>query len=138
MDFVENVKDVISNAAQTVAEKSGEILEKSKVQYSIFDLNNDIKKLYTEIGRLAYQTFKTDDDNSDEIKMKCEIISAKLAKIEVLKNNPSSVGFKCPSCGRKTDGADNYCPSCGASMTVDVDVDIDVDGVNNSDNGGEE
>lgn len=124
MDFFENVKSVVSDTAQTVIKKSGELVEASKVQYAVFDLKNDVKKLYTELGKLTYLAVKQEEDNSDEIQLKCDILCEKLAKIEALKNNGTISEFKCPACGRKSDTAGSYCPSCGASMTVDADVEI--------------
>ena len=38
MDFLENVKSVVSDTAQTVIKKSGEFIETSKVQDAVFDL----------------------------------------------------------------------------------------------------
>ncbi len=127
MDFLENVKKVVTETAQTVAKKSGEVIESSKIQYAIFDLKNDIKKLYDELGRLTYFAVKHNEDNADEIQLKCDIIEEKLARIEALKNRTGEVTAKCPTCGRKSDADGKYCPTCGADMTVDVEIDIDAE-----------
>ena len=113
MDFFENVKSAVSGAAQTVVKKSEELYEASKTQYAIFELNNEIKKLYAEIGRLTYQTISEEADLAEEVKLKCNIITAKLAKINALKNNAEEAVLKCPICGRPADAEDRYCPSCG-------------------------
>ena len=123
MDFFENVKTAVSGAAQTVAKKSGELYEASKTQYAIFELNAEIKKLYAEIGRLTYQTISEEADLADEVKMKCDIITAKLAKINALKNNAEEAVLKCPICGRPADAGDRYCPSCGGNMSVEAETD---------------
>lgn len=125
MDFLENVKSVVSDGARAVAKKSGELVEASKIQYAIFDLNNDIKKLYSEIGKLTYEATILDEDCAEEIKMKCEIVEAKLAKIRNLKNKETGTSFKCPVCNRPTSGDNAYCPSCGSNMSVDAEVDIE-------------
>ncbi len=126
-EILANVKAVVSDTAQTVAKKSGELIDASKTKYAIFDLNNDIKKLYFEIGKLTYLSVEKDEDHTDSIKMKCEIISAKLARIEALKNNSGNGGFKCPFCGKPSDSTMSFCPSCGADMTVDVECEVDED-----------
>lgn len=125
MDFYENVKNVVSDTAQKVAKKTGELYDASKIQYTIFELNNDIKKLYSEIGKLTYKTVIYGTDYKEEIKMKCDIITAKLAKINSLKNNAGEDTFKCPICGRPADIEDSYCPSCGGNMTVNADTDCE-------------
>ena len=124
-EILESVKKAAVGTAQTVAKKSGEIWDASKTKYAIFDLSNDIKKLYSEIGKLTYLSVEKDEDHTDSIKMKCEIISAKLARIEVLKNNSEDSGFKCPVCGKPSDSTMSFCPSCGADMTVDVEGEVE-------------
>ena len=42
--FLENVMSAVGSAAQTVVKKSGEVVEYSKLKYSMFDLSNSIKK----------------------------------------------------------------------------------------------
>ncbi len=124
MNFLENVKEVVADTAQTVAKKSGELVDKTKTSYAIYDLNNDIKKLYNEIGRLTYLSIEEEEDHTDSIKMKCDIIKSKLARIETLKTQTNFGGFKCPVCGKPSDSSADFCPSCGANMTVDVECDV--------------
>ena len=124
MEFLENVKSVVTDVTQKVVKKSGELIDASKVKYAIFDLNNDIKKLYSEIGRLAYLSVEEEEDHNDSIKMKCEIIKAKLARIEMLNNSLGDTSFKCPACGKPADSSSNFCPSCGIDMTVDVEGEV--------------
>lgn len=124
MDFLENVKNVVTDAAQKVAKKSGEIIEASKVKYTIFELKGDIKKLYEEIGKLTYQTIEADGEYAEDIKLKCNIITAKLAKIEYLKTT-GETGVKCPSCGRNAGFDDENCPSCGADMAEEAVVEFE-------------
>lgn len=124
MEFFENVKNVVSEATQTVVKKSGEFIDASKTKYAIFDLKNDINKLYAEIGRLTYMSVEEGEDHSDSVKMKCEIIKSKLARIDVLNNNSDRSDFKCPFCGKPSDNTMSFCPSCGADMTVDVECEV--------------
>ena len=124
-EILANVKNVVNDTAQTVAKKSGEIWDASKTKYAIFDLNNDIKKLYFEIGKLTYLSVEKEEDHTDSIRMKCEIVSAKLARIEALKNNGGKGDFKCPVCGKPSDSTMSFCPSCGADMTVDVEGEVE-------------
>ncbi len=124
-EILANVKNAVNDTAQTVAKKSGEIWDASKTKYAIFDLNNDIKKLYYEIGKLTYLSVEKEEDHTDSIRMKCEIVSAKLARIEALKNNGGKGDFKCPVCGKPSDSTMSFCPSCGADMTVDVEGEVE-------------
>ncbi len=125
MEFLENVKSVLAKTTQTVAKKSTEVYESSKVKYEILTLKNDIRKLYNEIGKLTYTTIVDGEDYGDDVSMKCEIVKAKLAKIEALKNGGYSTDIKCPSCGRPSDAESDHCESCGADLAVDVDAEVE-------------
>ncbi len=121
MDFLENVKGIVESGARTVVKKSSELIDASKTQYAIFELNNDVKKLYSEIGKLAYKSVADGADHNEEIKMKCDIVTAKLVKIYNLKNNNDSLSVKCPVCNRPVDNENSYCPSCGVNLADDND-----------------
>ncbi len=124
MEFFEQIKNKTVDVAQTVAQKSGEAVEISKIKYAIFDLNNDIKKLYSEIGKLVYTEVADSAEYSEGVLMKCEIIRAKKAKIEALKAKADRVkrgsAYTCPECGRECGEAESGCPYCGSDMTVEV------------------
>ena len=115
MEFLENVKSVLTKTTQTVAKKSTEVYEASKVKYEILTLKNDIRKLYNEIGKLTY----------DDVSMKCDIVKAKLAKIEALSNEGFSTDIKCPECGRPSGAENDHCESCGAELVVDVEAEAE-------------
>lgn len=125
MEFLEQVKQTAADVAQKVAQKSTELVEISKIKYEIYDLNADIKKLYSEIGKQVYAVMES-SDLPEEIAMKCEIIQAKLAKIDALKQKEKNLKQQatCPVCGRECAETDSICPYCGADMAVSVDAEI--------------
>ena len=129
MDFVENVKTAVTNTAQTVVKKSNELVELSKQKYAVYDLKNDIKKLYAEIGQLIYEGLHNGEEMSEEVRIKCEIIDAKKAKISALEAmmNHAEGRATCPSCGQDCRADVNFCPHCGAHMTVEVHAEVNPD-----------
>lgn len=124
MDFLENLKSVAIDAAQTVAKKSGELATATKVQYMVLELKSDIKKLYSSIGKLVYLAIEGEEDHTEEIQTKCAIISEKLAKIDKLKNGEADT-CECQTCGTKMDADDEYCASCGDAVEEAVDDVVD-------------
>lgn len=126
MDFIEQVKRTASGVAHTVAEKSGEIMEISKIKYAVYDLNNDIKKLYTEIGKLVYEELRGDQVLTEDMQIKCEIIEAKKAKIAALLAKEKKVrhGVTCPVCGQECENNTNFCSHCGAELAVKVEAEV--------------
>ncbi len=84
MKFVENLKKAAENTFHTVTKKTGEFVEDSKTKYSIFDLKNEIEKLYTEMGKEIYLASKEDRNVADFIENKCAEIDKLNAEIEEL------------------------------------------------------
>ncbi|MBQ2613863.1 MAG: hypothetical protein IJB80_00825 [Clostridia bacterium] len=125
MDFLDQVKKTAADVAQKVGQKSGELVEISKIKYEVYDLNSDIKKLYTEIGKNVYALMRR-DELPEEVSMKCEIIEAKLAKIEALKRKEKNLKqqITCPVCHRECGKDDAVCPYCGADLAVEVDAEV--------------
>ncbi len=126
MDFMENMKNVVADTAQTVAKKTGELIESSKIKYAIFDLKTDIKKLFSQIGETYYKNQKNGVQEEETLQELCDLIEAKYAKIETLTAKLEDVKneAKCPTCGRICDAELNYCPFCGAEMAVKVEPDV--------------
>ncbi len=63
---LENAKKVVTDAADTVVKASGDFIEKTKVKYRIYDTKIDIKRLYEELGKIAYEDYKNDEDSENE------------------------------------------------------------------------
>lgn len=84
MKFVENLKKAAENTFHTVTKKTGEFVEDSKTKYSIFDLKNEIEKVYTEIGKEIYLASKENRNVADFIENKCAEIDKLNAEIEEL------------------------------------------------------
>ena len=84
MNFFEILKKAAGNTFNTVAKKTGEIVEDSKTKYSIFDLKNEIEKVYTEIGKEIYAGYKEDRNVADFIEEKCGVIDGFNEKIQEL------------------------------------------------------
>ncbi|MBR5155660.1 MAG: zinc-ribbon domain-containing protein [Clostridia bacterium] len=86
MKFFENLKKAAEKTVSTVAKKTGEIVEDSKTKYSIFDLKNEIEKVYTEIGKEIYAAYKEDRNVSEFIEEKCKTIDGFETSIEELRS----------------------------------------------------
>ena len=102
MDFLENVMSAVGSAAQTVVKKSGEVVEYSKLKYSMFDLSNSIKNLYSQIGEALNDMLEELDDQLGGYK----------------------AIVKCPKCGKGVKDHCSYCPYCGEKLSEDVDAEF--------------
>lgn len=107
-------------AAEATGKKAGEVVEQTKLNLHIIDLESEINDLYKEIGRLVYASKNETGIDTSEIEAKIfridelrEEIEQTRAKIDVLKRTR-----KCPNpdCGRKCSKEDKFCSSCGAVL----------------------
>ncbi len=85
MKFFENLKFAGKKTYAVAAQKTGEIVEDSKTKYGIFDLNNEINKIYTEIGSEVYAAYKEDRQVSEVVEEKCAKIDGINTQIEELR-----------------------------------------------------
>lgn len=126
MDFLENVKDVVGSAAQTVAKKSGEAIEYSKIKYSMYDTGNSIKNLYTQIGEAVYKNYKSGESLSEELSELCSEIDSLGDKLEELSDRLGGMrsDVKCRSCGKNVRNDSVYCPYCGEKLAEDMAAEV--------------
>lgn len=84
MNFMDNLKKAVSDTASVAARKTSEFVEKSKTKYSIYDLKNEIEKIYTQLGEEVYKSYKSDESIADFVENKCAEIDALNSKIAEL------------------------------------------------------
>jgi len=117
MAFFDDLKNKVSSTAKNVAQKSGELVEITKLNLSISSEQDKINKVYAEIGALVYKSFK--EGQETEFVQQCEAIKASeaviaetKAKILELKNSKT-----CAQCGAEVTKEVSFCPKCGASIS---------------------
>ncbi len=135
MDFKVDFKNIdwkghIEKTVDFVSKKAGEAKEITKIKYQIFDLKKDVKKLYSEIGKLVYEEMGMSPALPDDVLMKCDILEAKLAKIGALQEKAETLSEKkmdivCPVCGNICSVEEDVCPACGASLIENVEAELE-------------
>jgi len=115
MDF-QDVKKVVGDAAQKVAQKSGDAVEYGKTKYKIYDTQNEINKIFTRMGQEAYENYKN-GVSFDDISQSCDLIDAKKDEIEELEAKLTDLrnNKKC-NCGKTCKKDDAFCPACGQNF----------------------
>lgn len=122
MDFKDKVKDVsrkVSDVAEktykTVASKSTQIIEETKLKIKLNDTEEEIAKLFEEIGLNIYEQYKSGKKIDTGIVKTCKRID-KLYK-DIDKMDTKVLYLKnlrvCENCNEAI-GVDNkFCPVCG-------------------------
>lgn len=128
MDFMDNVKRVAAETAQAAVKKSGELVETAKIKYAIFDLKNEIRKTYEEIGAEVYRQYSEGAESSESLRQKClrvDTLNYEIAqqsrKLGDLKN-----AVECARCGKTCKIEMEYCPYCGCRLERENVVDAEI------------
>lgn len=110
--------EVAGKAMDAAGKKAGEIVESTKLNFQIFDLNADIEALYKDIGKSVYLTHTGVEIDAEEIDRKLALIDEKYRAIEGMKEDISDkkVYVKCPNCGKDCPKNSQYCSACGFEL----------------------
>ncbi|MCI8284858.1 MAG: hypothetical protein HFE90_06275 [Firmicutes bacterium] len=85
--------DKLSDIGKSVAQKSGEIAESSKLTMNIKKKERDIKTVKFEIGTYIYQQYKNGVDFDEKITAFCKNIDELYREISQLEIEKESVGI---------------------------------------------
>ena len=125
MAFFDKLSETIANASKDVSQKAKDLSGTAKLTMDIHTKEDQVQKMYAQIGKLYFETHK--DDEPAEYEQMSQIKEA-LAVIEDMKKELLELkGAKvCPRCGQEVKADDVYCKSCGVKLE---DEEIIVDAV---------
>jgi rubrerythrin len=132
-DAFSKIKSSLNRGITTISVKTSSTLEKSKIRTQIETLNNEIQKLYTEIGKTSYAKWCQADPDCTVLEQLFNDIKAKEENIAALNQELVSIDerdnqtlgtkeekpvaqFTCPNCGAGYDSPVKFCRSCGTKM----------------------
>lgn len=126
-DILEKVKlsataagEFAASTAEAAGKRAGEVVEVTKLNLQIFDLNNEISALFKQIGELVYKAHDNADADTSSIEEWLALIDEKKNTVSEIKQR--ILGFKhskkCPNpeCGRDCEKNDTFCPRCGTQL----------------------
>ena len=124
MSDFDNAMKKISEVLYTAARKSGEILENTKISYTISGEKEKIAKIQCRVGAKLYQMYKTSEPDAENAAWKDfmadfeEIAGIEKIIAEMEKTAAENRLFKCcTECSAKLDPESVYCPRCGAKLS---------------------
>lgn len=120
MAFLENLGKKIGETAQAAAKKSSELVEVTKLNSNISAEEEKIQRLYSQMGKAAYQKFTETGNTDDYLREACEQIAAHEQNIKALKEKIAEVkGIKsCIGCGAEMERAQIFCSKCGTKNDI--------------------
>lgn len=125
MALFDKLGETIVNASRDVSQKAKDLSGTAKLTLDIRSKEDQVQKLYAEVGRQYFEEHKEDDPAAYEGMAQ---IRELLAAVEDMKKELLDLkGAKvCPRCGEEVQATDAFCKSCGAKIEED---DIVVDAV---------
>lgn len=114
-EISKKVGDTASNTYNTVADKSGKLIEETKLKIAISDKETDIDEIYEEIGKAVYNAYKLGEDVGKEFTKqgkKIDKLNEEIAEMnkKILFNKNLR---KCESCGEIVPLESKFCTNCG-------------------------
>ena len=122
MDFKDKVTEISKKAGKvatdtynTVADKSGKLLEEAKARMSISDMEKEIDKMYESMGVTIYDNYKKGEEVGKVFTKECKKIDKLNKEIEDLnKKILFNRGLRvCENCDETIPTEAIFCPNCG-------------------------
>jgi RNA polymerase subunit RPABC4/transcription elongation factor Spt4 len=122
MEFMKKIEEIskivgktASDTYNTVASKSGKLIEDTKTKIAVGDKEEEIKQIYEAMGKTVYDSYKTGEDVGKAFtkeSKKIEKIEKDIAdmKTKMLFNKDLR---ECSNCGEIISISSVYCQNCG-------------------------
>lgn len=115
MAIFNDVKNVLSNAAQSVSNMTKESVEISRLNNESRNATNELTEIYTQIGRTYVDNEGAADDLMNSLYTRATELRAKVASLELQKMALRNQ-YRCPTCGSVMNKNANFCSNCGTRM----------------------
>ena len=111
-------KKTFLKTANKAVKKSGEVYEKSKISLAVASLQAEIDSEYEKIGKLVYDSYKTNAEPTEDVQLIFESIDKKMSEIEAYRvklGKAKSVAV-CAVCGAEVLEGSSFCAKCGEEI----------------------
>ena len=116
--------DVVINArsaAEAVGKKAGQLMDASKLRFSIAEVSAEISKRYEALGQYIVENCRDQLSGDAEIAEKLSQLDELKAQCEALTKELTDKQNKtvCPNCGKRNANTVRFCPNCGTQLISD-------------------
>ena len=122
MEFMKKVNEIskfvgktATETYNTVADKSGKLIEDAKLKLSVSEKETDIEAIYEEMGKTVYDMYKKEEDVGKAFEKECKKIDKIKSEIdEMNKKILYNKGLRvCANCGEVISTESVFCGNCG-------------------------
>ena len=120
MSLFDNISKKVSETAKAAARKSGDIVEVTKLNMNIGAEEDKIKRVYSDMGRIVYESYSGDEEIPENLKALCEKVDTYHKNIEEMKQKILELRHikACPACGMELGMEMTFCFKCGEKQPV--------------------
>lgn len=133
----QKMKDMLEKAvtsAEIIADKTGKaavkaadkmrdhtsgVVERTKLNLRLVDVQSSIDLLYKEIGRMIYDSHAGIEIDREELEARLNLLDEKMKLLQQLRTQIAEYKENsiCPVCGELCAKEDAFCKKCGAPLT---------------------
>ena len=118
---MKTLEDLISKAkgaVDVIGEKAGQFASVSKLNLKVMDAKTQLKHELEALGKIVYENFGSDIQDSAEVATQIQTIKELHSKIESLKSQIAFMKNKilCKSCGNQNEAGSLFCAKCGENL----------------------
>ncbi len=119
MDFLDEVLVKARDMFDIAKNKTEEAARIGKQKFDIASMENRLNKSYNALGRICYETYKAQDEISDELKALINEITSEIEAIEEARAEIVKIKSNrfCAKCGEPVTEAAIFCTHCGEKLT---------------------
>lgn len=118
MEYINKIGEEIGKAVRFISKETGKIVESAKLTYTASDIESQLNKIYSAIGKSFYDACIEEDSIPEEFSGEFECIAELKRQLENAKDKISEIKStkKCPACSALVRDNDAYCKKCGAKL----------------------
>lgn len=116
MEYINKIGEEVGKAVRFITKETGKLVESAKLTYTASDIESQLNKIYTAIGKSFYDACIAENSIPDEFSGEFECIAELKKQLENAKDKISEIKNtkKCPACSALLNDNDVYCRKCGA------------------------
>ncbi|MCI8538701.1 MAG: zinc ribbon domain-containing protein [Oscillospiraceae bacterium] len=106
------------NTARSATRRAGNLVDVTKLNLQIFDLNGEVSDLLQEAGRMLYGAHQGEMVDVEAMEAVLSDLDEKNGQIDELKERVVLLknSRPCPSCGAPCGKEDHFCKDCGGKL----------------------
>ena len=121
MGILDDVVINAKSAAEAVSKKAGQLVDASKLRFSIAEVSAEISKRYEALGQYIVENCREQLEGDAELVEKLSELDELKAQHAALTKELTDKQNKtvCPTCGKQNANNVRFCPNCGTQLVAD-------------------